>query len=49
MGIWTHEILRRKERKEKKICGQKGEVEGMGLVTISEERGHVQLSGSEEN
>jgi hypothetical protein len=38
IGIWTHKILLRKERKGNKFVGRRGEVEGMGLVTIFEER-----------
>jgi hypothetical protein len=50
IGIWTHEILLRKARKCRKFMGR-GEEDGgeMGLVTISEEREHVQLSSFEEN
>jgi hypothetical protein len=50
IGIWTHEILLRKARKGRKFMGRGEEdARGMGLVTISEEGEHVQLSGSEEN
>jgi len=47
--IWTHEILLRKKRKGRKIVGRGKDGWGMGLVTISEEGEHVQLSHSEEN
>jgi hypothetical protein len=37
-------------KKRKENCGKREEdARGMGLVTISEEGEHVQLSGSEEN
>jgi hypothetical protein len=50
IGIWTHKILLRKERKCRKFMGI-GEEDGggMGLVTISDEGEHVQLYGFEEN
>jgi hypothetical protein len=41
--------LLRKERKGRKFMGRREDARGMGLVTISEEGEHVQLSGSEEN
>jgi hypothetical protein len=31
MGIWTHEILLRKERKERNFLGRRIEMEGMDL------------------
>jgi hypothetical protein len=49
IGNWTHEILLRKERKRRKFMGKEEDERGMGMVTISEEGEHVQLSGFEEN
>jgi hypothetical protein len=49
LGFENHEILLRKARKGRKSVGRREDGKGMGLVTISEEGEHVQLSGSEEH